>query len=242
MAEINVLSQIKTLAALQKLDGEIYDLKRELKEKPARLAELQKAFDEKKSALKASEEKYKALQVKRNSLETDLKTKEAAVAKANAQLSEIKTNREYTAKISEIASMKADQSMIEEKILVSYDEADGIKAEVDQEKNKLAEEEKHFLTQKKEVDDSVKVLEERVKTLEAQRKQIAPGIDKPTLIRYERILANKGGKAIVPVHHGSCGACFFTCPQQVINEIRMHAHLVFCEQCGVILYLEEDLS
>lgn len=242
MAETNVLSQIKALTALQKLDGEIYDLKRELKEKPAYLAEIQKAFDEKKGALKASEEKYKALQVKRNSLETDLKTKEAAVAKANVQLSEIQTNREYTAKISEIASLKADQSIIEEKILISYDEADGIKGEVDQEKNKLAEEEKNFLSQKKQIDDSIKILEERVRTLEGQRKQIAPNVDKSTLVRYERILANKGGKAIVSVHHGSCGACFFTCPQQVINEIRMHSHLVFCEQCGVILYLEEDVS
>ena len=242
MTGTNIVSQTKVLAALQKLDGQIYDLKREMRDKPAYIADLLQQFEAKKSNLKILEETYKTVQVKRNSLETDLKSKEAATAKANAQLSDIKTNKEYTAKLSEIESIKADQSILEEKILMSYDEADAAKVQIEKEKAMVAEEEKHFLAKKKEVDDSIKVIEERVNALTAQRQQILPEVDKQILARYEKIIANKDGRAVMAVHNGSCGGCFVTLPHQVINEIKMHEHIVFCEQCGVILYLEEDLS
>jgi predicted nucleic acid-binding Zn-ribbon protein len=30
-------------------------------------------------------------------------------------------------------------------------------------------------------------------------------------------------------------------PHQVINEIKMHDRLIFCENCARILYLQEDV-
>ena len=241
MTTSTVLEQIRKLVELQKLDGQIYDIKRELEEKPAALNALKEEFEAKKANLAALEEQNKNVKKNRDSLELDLKSKEDAVAKANTQLSQIKTNKEYTAKLTEIEGIKADMSIIEEKILKSYDEADAVEASRNKEKALLAEEEKKYAASCKDVEDAVKALEDQKAVLEGQRQQITPGIDKSTLTTYEKTLVNKQGAAIVPVLGAACGGCFMNVPAQVVNEIKMHERLVTCEMCTRILYLEEEL-
>ncbi len=242
MPEISVRDQMKKIIELQKIDGEIHNLKVELQEKPAVLERLREEFESRKEALKELEEKSKAIQVDRKEKELALKTQEDEIAKANAQLSQIKTNKEYTAKISEIEHIKADQSIIEEKILTSYDEGDSIKAEIEKEQVKVDEEEKKYLAKKKETEDDIKVVEDRIKVLDSQRQQSTPGVDPSYLSRYERILRHKDGIAVVPVQEGSsCGGCFMNITPQQLNEIKMYEELVECEMCSRILYLEDDL-
>jgi predicted nucleic acid-binding Zn-ribbon protein len=229
--------KITALRKIQKAQREKLDIAK-LKH---RAAQLKEQFEAQKAGLKILEEKYKVTQVDHKSLEVDLRGQEDAIARANAQLSQLKTNKEYTAKMSEIEGFKANRSIFEEKILLSFDVIDAIKASIDKEKAALAEDEKKYLSEKKVVEDSVKILEDKVSVLTAQRNQIVPLINKAHLSRYERVLNHKAGVAIVPVKSGSCGGCYMNVPAQVINEIKMHDHLVFCEICARILYLEDDL-
>lgn len=241
MAQVSIKDQVKKLVDLQTIDAEIYRFKKDLEEKPAFIAQLQGAFEEKKASLKALEERLKTLQLNHKTLEIELQTKEGDITKTNAQLSQLKTNKEYQAKLTEIEGIKADKSIVEEKILLMYDEIDGIKGDIAKEKNILAEEEKKFFGQKKEIEDAIKEIEEKVKILTMKRSQILPEVDKNSLSRYERILQNKKGLAIVPVKGNSCGGCFMNVPEQVINDIKMHDKLILCEMCARILYLEDDL-
>lgn len=241
MAATAIRDQIRRLVELQKIDKEAFDLKKEMQEKPAFLAQLKDAFEEKKAKLKGLEEKQKTIQLDRKNKELELKTKEDEIAKVNAQLSQLKTNKEYTAKLSEIEHIKADKAIIEEKILVSYDDSDAVAAEIETEKKVVAEQEKTYLSQKKEIEDSVKLLQEKVAVLEGKRKLLTPDVDKDLLTRYELILSKKEGLAIVPVSRSSCGGCFMNVPSQQVNELKMHDHLVMCEMCARILYLEDDL-
>lgn len=241
MPEVSIKDQIKKLVELQTIDAEIYLYKRDLREKPLYVEELKKRYEDKKAGLKVLEEKAKTIQVNRKSQELELQTKEGDIVKANAQLSLLKTNKEYQAKLTEIASMKADKSVIEEKILVFYDEGDAANADIEKERKFLAEEEQKYLTQKKEVDNSIKEIEEKLKILNLKRNQITPDVSKANLSRYERILENKDGLAIVPVNGNSCGGCFMSVPDQVIIEIKMHERLILCEMCSRVLYLTDDL-
>lgn len=241
MPQVSIKEQVKKLVELQAIDSEIYRYKVDLEEKPAYVEELRKKYEAKKAGLKSLEDKFKVIQVDRKSKELELQSKEGDIAKANAALNVLKTNKEYQAKLTEIESLKADKSIIEEKILISYDEGDNVNASIAKEKEFLAEEEKKYLSQKKEVHDIVKDLEEKVKLLQLKRNQILPDVDKSNLTRYERILENKKGLAIVPIKNNSCGGCFMNTPEQVTNEIKMHDRLILCEMCARILYLEDDL-
>ncbi len=241
MTQVSVRDQLKRLVELQKIDKEAFDYKQELKEKPAFLEEMKNDFEKKKSGLKSLEDKFKALQVGRMDKELDLKSREDEIAKANAQLSLLKTNKEYTAKMTEIETIKANKSIVEEKILMSYDEADAVQKKIEQEKKVLAEEEKKFLAQKKEIDAAVAGLQAKVKELESQRNQLTPDVEKDILARYEKILEKKNGLAIVPITNNGCGGCYMNIPPQIVNELKMHDKVVICEMCARLLYLEGDL-
>ena len=240
MEQIDIKEQIKGLARLQNVDAEIYELKRQLAEKPEFLKSLLDQFEAKKVGLHQLEEKHKAIHLDRKAKEGDLQAKDELVAKANMQLSQIKNNKEYTAKISEIENIKADKSIIEEKIIIAYDEGDRIKSQIEKEKIVVQQEEQAYLQEKKSVEDEVKKIGQRIQELESQRSVLSPQINPVFLNRYERILANKEGLAIVPIEGHSCGGCYMNVPAQVINEIKMHDELIYCEICSRILYLKED--
>ena len=241
MTQVIFKDQIKVLVDLQKNDGRIYELREELKEKPAMVEALKNEFEETKARLYELEEKLKQSQVERKGLEVELQGKEDGITKANAQLSDIKTNKEYTAKIKEIESMKADKSLFEEKILESFDKGDAIVAEIDKEKAKVAEEEKKYLAKKAEVEQETKQTEVTIKDLEAKKKEVLPNADPKLLELYEKLIEYKQGQAIVPVAANSCGGCHMNVTPQTINKIKMYDEHVQCEFCNRILYLEDDL-
>ena len=239
--ETSVKDQVRKLVEIQKLDGEIYDLNKEIQEKPELIDQLKQEFETSKARLNQLEEDIKSIVVARKEFELELQGKEELIAKANADLSALKTNKEYTAKINEIEGIKADKSISEEKILESYDQVDGINAEIEKEKVVVGEREKEYLSKKKEIEDEVKVLQDRVAVLQGQRKDIAPEIDATILSRYETLLEHKEGRGIVPVHGTACGGCFMNVMAQTVNLIKMHSEFVQCEYCSRLLYIEEDL-
>ena len=140
----------------------------------------------------------------------------------------------------QIADAKADGAVIEEKILISFEESDKIKTQIDQENLKLKDEEKVFLEQKKKVELRIKEIDDRLNQLQVQRKQVTPGIDPKMLAEYDRILSSRDGLAIVTVLDNSCGGCHMLVPPQVINLIKMYEHIITCEVCNRILYIIED--
>jgi len=241
VSETSIQGQIKKLVEIQKLDSEIYDFKRQLEEKPIIIKELKEAFEKSQGRLKELEEQLKGVQLARKEKELELKSKEELIIKANQQLSQIKTNKEYSAKISEIENIKADQSVMEEKILASYDESDKVNSEIEKEKTVVAEKEKTFLDQKKEIEAQVKEIEDRIKVLRSQRERITPEIDNNFLRRYEKVLGHKEGLAIAAVRGNACGGCYMNLSPQVLNMIKMHDRIIECETCQRILYIEEDL-
>ena len=240
MGENHIKEQLKKLIVLQKLDGQIFEFNRYLAEKPKEIQALKDQFESKKIRLNSLEESLKKVQLSRRDLEVDMKTKEEQIAKANAQLSLIKTNKEYTAKMTEIESIKADKSIVEEKILLSYDEADKVQEEINQEKQVVAQEEKKYLDRKKEVEDYIKGMEAKINQLKTERENTLPSVDKEILMRYEKILKHKEGVAVVPIKGSACGGCFMNLQPQKLNEIKEAQSFIECDMCSCILYFEEN--
>jgi len=237
----NLKDQIRKLVELQVIDEEIFRFKRELREKPAELEAIKIEFESKKVKLKALEDRLKSIQVVQKEFELDLKSKEEGIAKADASLSLLKTNKEYQARLLEIENMKADKSLVEEKILLGYDEVDAARKALETEKTTVIQYEKEFNARKKQVDDDVVVIADQLKVKESQRVRIAPEVRPDYLSRYERILNNKDGLGIVKVVDHACGGCYMHLTEQVMNELKKHEQIIACDQCARILYLSDEL-
>ena len=239
MPTVDLKTQLSNLLKLQTIDSEMYSLKDEKDSKPQEIKALEASFEEKKRHLAELEKNLLDLQKQRKDKELELASKEEAAKKLQGQLYALKTNKEYQAMLQQIQDAKADASIIEDKILQLFDQVDKLKLETEREKQKIKEEEKVFLEEKKKVEIRVKEIEGRLAQLDALRKQAIPEIALKILSQYERILKSRDGLAIVTAKNNSCQGCNMFVPPQVINLIKMYEHLITCEMCNRILYIEE---
>ena len=240
MQKVNVEEQLPQLMKLQALDAQLYRLRREREAKPKLIEELETRRNEEEAAVKAIEEKTKANQVKRKQRELDLSSKEEGIKKLQAQLYQLKTNKEYQTMQHEIEGQKADNSRIEDEILMLMEDAETLDKELVKEKALFAEAEKHLIEDKKKIEAEISSLDGEISNLEAQRKEVSALVDKKVLAHYEKVLANRDGLALAAVKSHSCQGCFMNLPPQVINEIKMGDKIVTCESCARILYIEKE--
>jgi len=239
LAIVDLKKQILGLVKLQELDSEIYALGNEKAAKPQEIAVFAVAFEAKKQNLLELEKKSLEIQKQRKEKELELASSAEAVKKLQAQLFSLKTNKEFAIMQQQIADAKADGSVIEEKILISFEESDKIKAMLADENLKLKEEEKVFILQKQKVQARLKEIDDRLNQLATLRPQALLDIDAKMLHDYERILHSRNGMAITCVKNNSCGGCNMHVPPQTINLIKMYEQVTTCEMCNRILYIHE---
>jgi len=155
LPRVDLKSEISNLVKLQTIDSEIYALKYEKDSKPREIQAIESSFEEKKLNLATLEKKSLDLQKQRKDKELELGSKEESAKKFQTQLYSLKTNKEYQTMLRQIEEIKADGSVIEDKILEILEQTDKIKAEIDQEKERLKDEERIFLDQKKKIEDRI---------------------------------------------------------------------------------------
>ncbi len=236
---VDLKSQLGALIKLQTVDSEIYTLKNEKESKPQEIKAIEALFEEKKQGLAALEKQALDLQKQRKDKEGEILAQDENVKKLQGQLYSLKTNKEYQTMLQQIEGAKADKSLIEDKVLQLFEDADKLNVEVTAEKERLKGEEKVFLEQKNKVDDRIKEINDRLAQLEAHRKQASVDIAPEVLAQYDRILDGRGGLAIVSIKNGSCGGCNLSMPPQVTNLVKMYEHIITCEMCNRMLYLDD---
>jgi len=228
--------QIRMLIELQGLDKEIFEKKKVLDEIPDRIKELDSIFEKKNTNLKKLEDEVKKIQMQKKEQEIDLESKEQAIKKYQSQLYQVKTNKEYTSLEKEIETIRADKSVLEENIIGILDKVDALEKEKQKEQEILKEEKRKIEEEKKKMSAEKAALEAEYNDLSKRRTEFAGEIDKNILSRYERILHNRAGLAMVPIEGDACGGCNMNLPPQVINEAMLKKELIFCGNCSRILY------
>jgi len=73
--------------------------------------------------------------------------------------------------------------------------------------------------------------------LQSKREDVASQIDAPSLNIYERLRKSKGGEAIAMVELGMCKGCRINLPTHTLQKVRTGQELVYCTNCGRILYI-----
>lgn len=230
-----IKADIAALKAVQTLDKQIYDLGQSLVNLPTEIKELQAGLDIANGKYAQAEDSVKHAKASLKNKEVELNQKEEQVLKLLGQLNLVKTNKEYTAIQTEVASKKAEMSMLEEEILILMDEVEGAAAIVAEHKKELEEEKKKLDIQEAEVKTKCDGDQKIRESLLSERKMAVESVSKETREMYERILEKKNGVALVVLTGDTCTACHYSLRPQVEVEIRMMQSLVLCDRCSRIL-------
>lgn len=240
---MNLKDEIKKLVTLQDIDLKIYNFQQKKDvEIPAQLDKIKNELDKDKQALENYSKALQELQVAKKNKDLDLASKEETLKKFQCQLYQLKTNKEYQAKLLEIATAKTDISLLEEEVLKFLDNIETAQQKLNDQKEKFAQKENENKGKRNVLFNEAKEIEINIKTLQDKRIVFIREINKQILSKYEELLKPRAGLAIVPVNTQTCGACFINVTHQTINEIKMYSHLILCSSCVRILYIPEDIE
>lgn len=227
------------LKRAQEVDAQLYQAAEALKAIPLEREKNQNAFQAEKARLHELEEQLKKLQLQQKGKEGQLQEKESHIRKLDGQLSQVKTNKEYTAIQQEIASLKADNSLIEEEVIRILDEVEAAHEEVKKEKDRLKDQESIYQGKLKEIEQTEKVLKQNHDGFQQQRAEVLTHLDPEVKDRYLRIVEKKHGLALVQIQGEICGGCRIQLRPQVLNEIYQGETMILCDNCSRILYSDK---
>ena len=118
------------LLELQELDLELDKYRQERKELPAELEELEAEFSQAGSELETREAELKQLKVGIRDAEGKIAQLDEAQGKYKQQLLAVKTNREYSALLTEIESVKKEKEELEEGIIQNMGQVETVEATI----------------------------------------------------------------------------------------------------------------
>jgi uncharacterized protein len=224
---------------LQDHDTNILKLNKDMDDLPARKADVEAHVESARGALDEAKAELQARQMGVDGLEVDVAAAKEKIARLQMQENQVKTNEEYRAIQKELFTLK-------QAIIKSEDQELELMESVEQQRAVVGEREAELKQQQEHISEDIEMIDERQADLqqelerhERERAVLREKIDPRWLAKYERILRQRGGAAIVPLAGDTCSACNMTPTPQTIQNAKRNSELVPCDHCGRFLYFPE---
>jgi len=229
-----------TLSQLQDVLAKMFEIEDKIKEIP-------KALADKEAVLQKTKITYLELHEKSEKVKEELKNLRVRLDEAGAKrescekmMETITQAREFETLQKEIEDAKNLEQTLRKSLIAKekfYDELN----------MKLSVQEEIMSQQSKEVEEETAVKDALIAENQAilddiiaKKEELAKDLDSNLVFKFERIIRNKGGVGIVPVHSIVCEGCHMTLPAQFVNDVRREDEIKFCPYCSRVLYYEES--
>ncbi len=226
---------LEALLVLQEKDRKIAKLQREIRDIPARKADIEKQLEGVKTKLAQARDVLKKNAADLKQLEVEVGSLRDKITKYKQQQMEAKNNEQYRAFLQEIAAAEKLISGLEDREMVLMEQAEAAKKVIAEREAELKEEEGGVSEEKEMLEDRLKTVQENLNNLLADRGRITSTVNPALLSKYERLFKNKGDFAVVQVEKDHCSGCHMRLPPQVTNDALNPAKLVICNFCGRML-------
>lgn len=191
----------------------------------------------------------KQAKAKAGELESQVDEIESRIATLREQMNSVKNNKEYSALLVEVNTIKVEKGKIEEEALTHLSQVDMLSQSLESTQTK--------------VDDQQKLVTLAEQEVNARREEVGQQLDEATRDRdeaKEKVPADAQavffrqaniheGEAMAPVVEESrknleysCGGCYMSLPVERVNAtISQPDSITTCTSCGRILYADNEL-
>lgn len=242
------MSQYEALHELFLVDQQVRGLQSRLDSSAAHLRAQTGKLDTLNKRLVELSEQHRQAQASETNLENEVKAAEQRIDKLREQMNSAKTNKEYSAFLVEVNTLKSDKSKIEERALALLGEAEKLSARMDELKEQVVEQEKVQALAEQELAARKQEVGEDLERLKAQRSSAASKVPDDALAVFEKLADDTDGEPMAPVEQDdprrmeyNCGGCFMSIPVEVVNRLATQDQIVRCTSCGRILYLAKTM-
>lgn len=230
--------EIQKLLEAQQIDIEIDKLRKYRNIYPAQVAALEgeiASLEQEISDVTASIQKD---EVNHRNIESEIVAEKERLGTREQRLLITKTNKEYTAVQHEIVQSRERIDLLENEGLAILSELDQLRPRKTELEQKLSEVRRANGEKIADINEKLRTLESDILALEKKSERALEGVNPRALSVYHRLRRSKNGIAIsmVDPQRLSCRGCFKQLPPQKVLELRRHDKMMFCENCGRILY------
>lgn len=236
---------------------QLYLLDKQVRGFQGRLDNSLKRLAVQKSKLEQSNQQHdelhaqlKQTQTTASSLENQSKDIEQRIERLRVQMQTVKSNKEYSAVLIEVNTLKEDKSQLEDQALAQLSEVDRlneelqlITAQIEQQKKLAAGAETEVQTCRDEIGKELD---------ELNVSRAAAELEIPSEARsvFNRMADNYEGEAMASVTEVSrrhreytCNGCYMSIPVERVNALIIQQdQMILCPSCNRILFIEHELK
>lgn len=242
--------QLQSVVALYKTNVELEDARERLEGIPDWMRELHEEHSSRKAEIDSVAAQREAAAQTRRSAEAELADAQEKAKHFQSQISQVSTQREYTALLKEIDTVKAQIAELEKQALEAIESHDEAEKEIAQLEEAFRGLDERYSAELAKWDEEKPAVAGRVEELSRQAAEIRSRIPRRLLVLFDRIYDRHGVQTISRIvklkSRGQtmwhCEACSYSVRPQVIVDIRNGGAITQCDSCKRILYLEDGGS
>ena len=166
------------------------------------------------------------------------------------KMTEVTSNKEYSALLIEVNTLKLSKDEIEDQALSELAHVDELREQSEQLARDLASQAELLGGAGNEVQAQESEVGKRLAELTAERDEAAKAVPVGTRAIFDRLVSSYDGEAMASVTElnrrtmeYNCDGCYMTLPVEVVNALYARPdEATVCPHCGRLLFLEEDLK
>ena len=193
---------------------------------------------------------FRHVQARAANLESESKDLEQRIDKQRDQMNTVKTNKEYSALLVEVNTLKIEKGKLEEQALEELGRVDELRGEIDELEQKIAEQRKLVEGAAHDVQAARDAVGDKLDEATAQRNEAAGKIPEAALKTFEKLAEDYDGEAMAAIVEQdrkrmeyTCDGCFTILPFECVNAAITRAdEVVVCPNCDRILYMDKELK
>jgi predicted nucleic acid-binding Zn-ribbon protein len=229
------------LLRIQELADEIRSAQVVVREAPGKIEEIEGRFRERNAEYVAIKERYDDLDKDQNSRSGELTLLEEKRKKFMDDLMQVQNQREYSAMLKEIDSVKAQIADHEDAILKDLEEIEKLKGELETHEAHIKEERQAVESERAKVEAEAGEAGQAIESKTTERARVESELPRDLVTVLRQLEATRQGIFLSSAEKGICQCCFVRVRPQVFQEIKQAAAVHTCDSCRRFLYHEPAL-
>jgi uncharacterized protein len=195
-------------------------------------------------------DQLKHAQAEVSSLEHQAGDAEQRVKKLREQMNSVRNNKEYSAMLVEVNTLKDEKSKLEDQALEKMGAADSLKERLAEVQTQADNQAKLVESAKAEVKSAQEEVGVQLADTTAKREAAAAQVPADILSTFERLADHYDGESMGEIEEQdrrrreyTCNGCYMELPIERVNAVMMKPdELITCPSCNRFLYIKQELK
>ncbi len=238
------------LYALFLLDKQVRGMRTRLDAAEHRRTALQGKLEQYNQQRHELSDQVKHAQAHASTLEHQSDDMENRITDLRDKMTKVTSNKEYSALLLEVNTLKVDKGKIEEQALELLTQVDDLKERLDAMSQQITEQQRLVNGAAGEVKQHESEVGDKLSEVTAERDEAAQQVPLDVRTAFTRLAENYEGEAMAVVIEENrrkleynCGGCFMSIPVERVNLLFSRPdEATICPNCGRLMYLDQELK